>query len=96
MSEALRRTYEHAKNHGIDLSKLPQNVDMNAETITANVHAINANCQFPRSLSRDFLANDSGALNDGCSDCLGKDERMKFIFKNLVCRFSIGLMPQNI
>jgi hypothetical protein len=39
---------EQAENHGIDLSKLPQNMDMTAESITANVHAINANCQLPQ------------------------------------------------
>ena len=36
---------EQAKNHDIDLSKLPQNMDMTAESITANVHTVNANCQ---------------------------------------------------
>lgn len=42
---------------GIDLSKLPELLDMNSETITDNVHAINANCP---------------------------DDRMKFVFKNLI------------
>ncbi|KAK0440916.1 intradiol ring-cleavage dioxygenase [Desarmillaria tabescens] len=46
-----------AEQHGIDLSKLPTILDMSAESITPNVHAINANCP---------------------------DERLKFIFKNLV------------
>ncbi|GAW00526.1 intradiol ring-cleavage dioxygenase [Lentinula edodes] len=40
MLEANRRAHEH----GIDLSKLPQLLDMNADTITDNVHSINANC----------------------------------------------------
>ncbi|KAJ4483472.1 intradiol ring-cleavage dioxygenase [Lentinula aciculospora] len=53
MLEANRRAHEH----GIDLSKLPQLLDMNAHTITDNVHAINANCA---------------------------DDRMKFVFKNLI------------
>jgi len=46
--ESTLKANEQAKNHGIDLSKLPQNLDMNAESITANVHAINANCQDDR------------------------------------------------
>ncbi|KAK0207653.1 intradiol ring-cleavage dioxygenase [Armillaria fumosa] len=46
-----------AEKHGVDLSKLPKILDMSAESITPNVHAINANCS---------------------------DERLKFIFKNLV------------
>jgi len=46
--ETLLKANEQAKNHGIDLSKLPQNMDMTAESITANVHAINANCQDDR------------------------------------------------
>jgi hypothetical protein len=33
------------ENHDIDPSNLPQNLDMTAESITANVHAVNANCQ---------------------------------------------------
>ena len=41
----LLKANEQTKNHDIDLSKLPQNLDMTAESITANVHAINANCQ---------------------------------------------------
>jgi hypothetical protein len=44
----LLKANEQAKNHDIDFSKLPQNVDVTAESITANVHAINANCQPPR------------------------------------------------
>jgi hypothetical protein len=43
----LLKANEQAKNHVIDFSKLPQNVNMTAESITANVHAINANCQPP-------------------------------------------------
>ncbi|KAJ7498093.1 intradiol ring-cleavage dioxygenase [Mycena galericulata] len=35
---------ELASQHGIDLSKLPENLDMSAESITENVHAMNANC----------------------------------------------------
>jgi len=42
--QALLNKNEQAKNHGIDLSKLPQNMNMTAESITPNVHAINANC----------------------------------------------------
>ena len=44
--ETLLKPNEQTKNHdNIDLSKLPQNMDMSAESITAYVHAINANCQ---------------------------------------------------
>ncbi|KAF8198483.1 intradiol ring-cleavage dioxygenase [Pholiota molesta] len=39
---------EKAKSQGIDLSKLPKNSDMNAESITANVHAMNYNCKDER------------------------------------------------
>ncbi|KAF9558566.1 intradiol ring-cleavage dioxygenase [Agrocybe pediades] len=35
---------EKAKEHGIDLSKLPRNMDMDASTITDHVHAMNSNC----------------------------------------------------
>ena len=46
MSNIMLKGNEQAKNNDhIDLSKLPQNMDMTAESITANVHAINANCQ---------------------------------------------------
>jgi len=46
--ETLLKANEQAKNHDVDLSKLPQNLDMTAESITANVHEINANCQDER------------------------------------------------
>ncbi|KAF8157114.1 intradiol ring-cleavage dioxygenase [Crassisporium funariophilum] len=42
--ESLLKANEEAKHHGIDLSKLPQIMDMTAASITANVHAINSNC----------------------------------------------------
>lgn len=46
--ETLLKPNEQAKNHDIvDLSKLPQNLDVTADSITDNVHAINANCQPP-------------------------------------------------
>ena len=45
MMEILLQADEQAKKHNIDLSKLPKNVDVTAESITANVHEINANCQ---------------------------------------------------
>ena len=41
--EASKLAAQHAS--GIDLSKLPKFLDMSAETITQNVHAINANCE---------------------------------------------------
>ncbi|KAJ7065439.1 intradiol ring-cleavage dioxygenase [Mycena amicta] len=53
----MRHAAKLAHEHGLDLSKLPKNLDMTAETITANVHIMNENCP---------------------------DERMKFIFKNLI------------
>lgn len=46
--ESFLKAHEHAKNHGIDVSKLPQNIDITAESITANVHAVNVNCQDDR------------------------------------------------
>ena len=78
--QALLNNNEQAKNHGIDLSKLPQNMNMTAESITPNVHAINANCQ-PPNLHYNFVA-DNLVLNDVL--ILGPDDRMKFIFKSLV------------
>jgi protocatechuate 3,4-dioxygenase beta subunit len=39
---------EKAKAHGVDLSKLPQNMDMTASSITENVHAMNANANDER------------------------------------------------
>jgi len=56
--EASLKPNEKAKSHAsVDFSKLPRTLDMSPESITANVHEINANCP---------------------------DERMKFLFKNLV------------
>ncbi|KAJ6568404.1 intradiol ring-cleavage dioxygenase [Mycena vulgaris] len=55
--EAALKANKLAAEHGIDLSKLPEILDMSAESITENVHAMNSNCP---------------------------DERMKFVFKNLV------------
>ncbi|KAE9411569.1 intradiol ring-cleavage dioxygenase [Gymnopus androsaceus JB14] len=43
-TESILLANQRAAEHGIDLSKLPQLMDMNADTITDNVHAINANC----------------------------------------------------
>ena len=45
MEASIKAAAEKAKNHGIDLSKLPQNLNMNADSITANVHAMNASCE---------------------------------------------------
>ncbi|KAF7317643.1 Intradiol ring-cleavage dioxygenase [Mycena kentingensis (nom. inval.)] len=42
------RAAKAAHEHGIDLSKLPRNLDMTAETITENVHTMNANCHDDR------------------------------------------------
>ncbi|KAJ7261893.1 intradiol ring-cleavage dioxygenase [Mycena rebaudengoi] len=56
-NDAALRANQLAAEHGIDLSKLPQILDMSADSITDNVHAINSNCP---------------------------DERMKFVFKNLI------------
>lgn len=36
---------EQPKSNDIDLSKLFQNKDINVNSITADVHATNANCQ---------------------------------------------------
>ncbi|KAF5383255.1 hypothetical protein D9615_004905 [Tricholomella constricta] len=43
-SEAALKANQLAAQHGIDLSKLPKIVDMSADSITDNVHAINSNC----------------------------------------------------
>ncbi|KAF5324248.1 hypothetical protein D9619_011402 [Psilocybe cf. subviscida] len=48
MEASIKAAAEKAKHHGIDLSKLPQNLNMNADSITANVHAMNANCKDER------------------------------------------------
>jgi hypothetical protein len=45
MEASIKAAAEKAKSHGIDLSKLPQNLNMNADSITANVHAMNASCE---------------------------------------------------
>lgn len=60
--ETLLKANEQAKN--IDFSKLPQNVDMTAESITANVHEINANCQPPPQhfLCKNMVLNDVSVL----------------------------------
>ncbi|KAJ3512410.1 hypothetical protein NLJ89_g3540 [Agrocybe chaxingu] len=42
--ESIVKAAEKAQEHGIDLSKLPQNMNMTTESITANVLAMNANC----------------------------------------------------
>ncbi|KAJ7230401.1 intradiol ring-cleavage dioxygenase [Mycena pura] len=55
--ETMLKANKLAHEHGIDLSKLPKNLDMTAENITQMVHLTNENCA---------------------------DERMKFIFKNLI------------
>ena len=44
--ESILKASEKAKEHGIDLSKLPQNLDMDVDSITQKVHAMNANCEF--------------------------------------------------
>ncbi|KAJ6487652.1 intradiol ring-cleavage dioxygenase [Mycena sanguinolenta] len=44
MSQSHLHAKKLAAEHGIDLSKLPQFLDMSAENITENVHAINSNC----------------------------------------------------
>ena len=46
---------EKAKDHGIDLAKLPQNVNMTAGTITQNVLAMNANCGSYKWLNYDLF-----------------------------------------
>ncbi|KAG6830225.1 hypothetical protein H0H92_001665 [Tricholoma furcatifolium] len=38
------RANQLAAEHGVDLSKLPKIMDMSADSITNNVHAINSNC----------------------------------------------------
>ncbi|KAJ7709024.1 intradiol ring-cleavage dioxygenase [Mycena rosella] len=42
--QSIRNANKLAAEHGIDLSKLPQVLDMSADSITENVHAINSNC----------------------------------------------------
>lgn len=42
--DAAAQAAKLAAQHGIDLSKLPKSLDMNAETITDNVHIMNQNC----------------------------------------------------
>ncbi|KAF7345468.1 Intradiol ring-cleavage dioxygenase [Mycena venus] len=42
--ESIRKANKLAAEHGIDLSKLPKNLDMSPENITENVHAMNSNC----------------------------------------------------
>jgi len=46
--DSLVNAAEKAKQHGIDLSKLPQNMNMTPSSITENVHAMNANCENER------------------------------------------------
>lgn len=71
--EALLKPDEQAKN--IDFPNLPQNLDVTAESITANVHAMNAACQPPQHFP----------LNLDVEWCyLGQDDRIRFIFKSLV------------
>lgn len=65
-----------ASEHGVDLTKLPAMLDLSAESITENVHAMNENCTH---ISSAVEHPDNFKL-------LGPDERMKFIFKNLVCK----------
>lgn len=36
---------EKAKHDGVDLSKVPKNMDMTADSITKNVHDMNADCE---------------------------------------------------
>jgi hypothetical protein len=49
--QASLKTNEQTKKDDINLSKLPQNQDLTVESITANVHAANANCQPPTTFS---------------------------------------------
>ncbi|KAJ7231714.1 intradiol ring-cleavage dioxygenase [Mycena haematopus] len=42
--ESILKANKQAAEHGIDLSKLPQMLDMSAENITENVHITNSNC----------------------------------------------------
>lgn len=42
--EAALKANKLAAEHGVDLSKLPKTLDMSAESITGNVHAINSYC----------------------------------------------------
>ena len=49
--QALLKTNEQTKKDDIDPSTLLQNLDLTAESITANVHAANANCQPPTTFS---------------------------------------------
>ncbi|KAF9479859.1 intradiol ring-cleavage dioxygenase [Pholiota conissans] len=46
--DPIKAAEEKARNNGFDLSKLPKNTDMNAESITANVHAMNIDCKDDR------------------------------------------------
>jgi hypothetical protein len=74
-----------AAQHGIDLSKLPTIVDMSAESITENVHAINSNCEL------EFMSKISITyVHDHSHTTEGPDERTKFLFKSLVRRSSFS------
>ncbi|KAJ7663908.1 intradiol ring-cleavage dioxygenase [Mycena polygramma] len=42
--EAMLKANRLAAEHGIDLSKLPTNLDLSAESITETVHTMNSNC----------------------------------------------------
>uniref|UniRef100_A0A8H7XPZ6 Intradiol ring-cleavage dioxygenase n=1 Tax=Psilocybe cubensis TaxID=181762 RepID=A0A8H7XPZ6_PSICU len=46
--ESIINAAEKAKEHGIDISKLPKNLNMTHDTITQNVKAMNANCKDER------------------------------------------------
>ncbi|KAF8908556.1 Intradiol ring-cleavage dioxygenase [Gymnopilus junonius] len=46
--ESIVNAAEKAKDHGIDLAQLPQNMNMTAGSITQNVLAMNANCKDER------------------------------------------------
>ncbi|KDR72706.1 hypothetical protein GALMADRAFT_761838 [Galerina marginata CBS 339.88] len=46
--DSLVNAAERAKEHGVDLSKLPKNINMTTDSITPNVHAMNANCSNER------------------------------------------------
>jgi hypothetical protein len=60
-NDAALRANQLAAEHGIDLSKLPQILDMSADSITDNVHAINSNCPYDYPLciffNRHFLSH---------------------------------------
>ena len=86
--ETLLKANEQAKNHDIDISKLPQNVDVTAESITANVHAINENCQPSQHFFKNMVLNVDSLSRPGWSHevYIQESRRLfsKFLMQNII------------